>query len=255
MPIDRGDWRVYCVEPECSFERILRSNESDEIEDEERAAHAYGTLHESKNRKHLCEVESLADKEVDNPRDGGMTLCGELRSEKELQEWLEQNFEKHGWTAIREISPHNSTRRADLLVEHDDYGRIGIETKYFDGDGGAKAAKAHHQITRQYRGRTYLTDRVNKWAICPYFWGINSPDYISYQRPNIRSEFLREFFCSHGIGFIDLNRPDMLIDYAYSDRAMKIPVAGARTEKYVDAVDIEKIEDYISRKRSKYDYV
>jgi hypothetical protein len=255
MSIDRGEWRVYCREDDCGFERVFSDDSSDEYSNPERAAYAHGYLHESKRSGHWCRVECLSDQNVEQPRDGGMILCGELDNEDELQQWLEDYFEEHGWTAIREVSPHNSNQRADLIVQHDDFGWIGIETKYFDGDGGAKAAKAHHQITRQYRGKTYLTDRIDKWAICPYFWGIKSPDYIAYEQPKYRSTFIREFFCRHGIGFIDLERRDMLIDFAYSDLEMKIPVAGPQYEKFIEEVDIQKIEKYVSKKRSEYDYV
>lgn len=199
---------------------------------------------------------------TDTPHDGGMELCGELGSEDDLQEWLEGFFEQNGWSAIREASPHNSRCSADLIVEHDEYGWVGIETKYFHGDGGGKAADAHHQITRKYRGRTYIGERIDLWAICPYFWGIDSPDYkLKRQQQTTRSKFMREMFCRHGIGFVDLNRPVLLIDFAYSQPHAKIPVGGEYAsgggdyfKEYVEDVDIDRIRDAVNRKRERFDY-
>ncbi|WP_458211021.1 hypothetical protein [Haladaptatus sp. NG-SE-30] len=189
----------------------------------------------------------------DQSFDTGMELCGRLDSEEELQEWLKEFFESRGWTAIREVTPHGSNYKADLIVEHEAFGWVGIETKYFRNDGGGKAAKAHHQITRRYRGEKYIGKKIDLWAVCPYFWGINSQD-PEYQQDRIRSVFMREFFGHHGIGYINLNRPTLLIDYAYSDSKQKIPVGGDYLSQYFESVDIEYIRERVQAKRREYDY-
>ena len=84
---------------------------------------------------------------------------GPVSSEAELQRNLKSYFEKHNWLAVREVSPTDSRVKADLIVKHDTYGWFGIETKYFNNDGGGKVADAHHQIISQYRGRRYINDR------------------------------------------------------------------------------------------------
>jgi hypothetical protein len=47
--------------------------------------------------------------------------CPRFQNEDELQDWLEDEFEKAGWTAIREVTPHSSSVRADLIVNHEGY--------------------------------------------------------------------------------------------------------------------------------------
>lgn len=200
-------------------------------------------------------MEFVGEGDVQRPKDGGMQLCGELESEEELQVWLEEFFENNGWTAIREASPHRSNVRADLIVSHDEFGWFGIEAKYMHGDGGGKIATAHHQITQKYRGRKYLGERIEHWTICPYFWGVNSPDNPpSHVQQATRATFTREFFSRHGIGYIDLDRYQLLLDFAYSKPWAKVPVGGDYLDKYVEEVEIERIAESVSRKMDKYEY-
>ena len=175
-------------------------------------------------------------------------------TEDTLQNRLEQYFELHGWTAIREVSPHNANVRADLIVNHDEYGWFGIETKFFDGDGGSKAADAHHQIVSKYRGKRYIRNKINLWAICPFFSGRNSNDEWHQQRANQRNQFTRELFCRHGVGYINPFREPLLIDFAYSRAECKVPVNTNRDTRHHDNVDVELIREAVSRKMDKYDY-
>lgn len=166
----------------------------------------------------------------------------DIESEDELQEWLKSYFEDQGWTALREVSPDWSDDSADLLVKHTDYGWFGIETKYFrPEDGGRKLANAHRQILFQYRGRNYLNNTINLWALCPYFDDSARP----HARVSSHSQFIREFLCGHGIGYIDLRRNDLLIDFAYSHPEAKVPVGGPSISKYQDSVAMPYIHDKV----------
>lgn len=187
--------------------------------------------------------------------DDGMQLCGVIESEEELQEWLESLFEDSGWTAIREVSPHGADCRADLIVGHDEYGWFGIETKYFRNDGGAKAADAHHQITQKYRGKKYIGRRINCWVVCPYFYCYNTDDYdMKQQQQKMRAEFVRELFCRHGIGYVNLDRWQLLLDFAYSQKYAKVPVGGEYLSEYIENVDVERIRSRVDEKRQRYSY-
>jgi len=200
-------------------------------------------------------MEYVGPGDVEQPTDGGMHLCGELESEEELQIWLEDFFEDQGWIAIREVSPRGSDVRADLIVSHDEYGWFGIETKYMRGDGGGKIATAHHQITQKYRGQKYLGEKIDLWVICPYFWGMNSPDYTEkHSQQASRATFTREFFCRHGIGYLDLDRYQLLLGFAYSKPWAKVPVGGEYLDDYIDDVDLDKIVESVNRKMGKYGY-
>lgn len=184
-----------------------------------------------------------------------MVETPEIDSEARLQEWLQAYFERNNWTAIREVNVVGESYSADLIVNHQKYGWFGIEAKYFQGDGGAKMADAHHQITRKYRGEKYINTRIDLWAVCPYFADADCSDFKQMQETT-RLRLMREFFSRHGIGFLDLQRKGMVIDFAYSNKSMKVPIAGDSKglEKYRDAVDMELIQESVSRKRQVYDY-
>lgn len=240
--------RIYCTK--CDFETTIHREDA---YFPRRLAEGRAAIHSSQ-RGHPTKFEQ--SKKFSDERDGdARRICGKLDSEEELQTWLESYFEENGWVAIREVSPANSSVRADLIVKHDEYGWIGIETKYFENDGGAKVAQAHHQISRKYRGKKYIGNRINLWAFCPYFHGMNR-EGIGF-KPNqqrLRAEFSREMFCKHGVGYIGLNTPDLLIDFAYSMPIAKIPVNGDEESRYYENVDIEKIRQSVKRKMEEYDY-
>lgn len=178
---------------------------------------------------------------------------GSVSSEDQLQEELEEHFEAHGWTAIREVSPHASNLKADLIVEHDSHGWFGIETKYFDGDGGGKVADAHHQIVSKYRGKRYIGNKINLWAICPYFSGFDKDEWHA-QRADWRNDFVRELFCRHGIGYVNPLRSPLLIDFAYSTASYKVPVDTDRHTRHHENVDITEIKSSVEEKIERFGY-
>ena len=154
-------------------------------------------------------------------------------NEDALQTWLEDYFESHGWTAIREVSPHNSNHRADLLVHHDDYDWIGIECKHMKSPrAGRKVAEAMDQIISKYRGRKYIGNRVDLWAFCPYFYKDNAD-----RQPQ---QTIREMLCYYGIGVLFTDRADLRIDFAYSDRDTKIQVENPSGDRYGDITAIRE---------------
>jgi hypothetical protein len=155
---------------------------------------------------------------------------GPVSSEAELQRKLKSYFEKHNWLAVREVSPTDSRVKADLIVKHDTYGWFGIETKYFNNDGGGKVADAHHQIVSKYRGKRYINDRINLWAAS---W---------------RQQYTRELFCKHGVGYVNPRRNPLLIDFAYSVPTRKVPVDTNRETRHHTNVDIEEIRSVVKKK-------
>jgi hypothetical protein len=240
--------RVYCVD--CDFETTI---ESEDAEHPRQLVEARQLLHGSTGHNTRVENQPIDFDEAEKDRSG---VCPVLDSEDELQEWLESHFEENGWTAIREVQPHGSDYQADLLVNHDRYGWIGIECKYFDHDGGAKIAKAHHQIVSKYRGKKYIkNNRVNLWAIAPYFKGIGATSRYYRNQQELRQTLIREMFCAHGIGIIKLNRPILLVDFAYSQNASKIPVSESnKYDCHHNDVDIDKIRGKVEQKIKRYSY-
>lgn len=246
-PVPDDSVRIYCLW--CDFESVIHKDDAVHP-----FAYAEGRakLHSSKGG-HMVRWESEFSFQEESS-DDGMRSCGRLESEEELQEWLEEQFEKHGWTAIREVSPHSSSDRADLIVNHDRYGWMGIETKYFKRDGGAKIAEAHHQITKKYRGKKYIGNRINLWVFCPYFYGLNADDPFQINQQWMRARLSKEFFSKHGIGFIDLDRSDLLIDFGHSMPVEKIPVDGDEGGRYRNPVDMGEIREGVEEKMDKYEY-
>jgi hypothetical protein len=127
-----------------------------------------------------------------------------FESEQEFQDYLEKQLEEQGYTAIQEVKPHRSNYRVDLLLLHDDYGKIGIELKYLTG--GTDAANAHRQIVDQYSGRKYLGDKVIKWVFAPYMPKLQSEqEHTMHGFQKGKHEVLQHMFQSYGIGFLDIH--------------------------------------------------
>jgi hypothetical protein len=127
-------------------------------------------------------------------------------SEQEFQDYLEQKFEAAGFTALQEVSPHNSRYRADLLLIHDDLGKIGLELKRLTG--GADAGRAHQQIVRQYSGRQYLGDEVRLWAFAPYIPKLQHDEMVDNRNASFQQgklEVLEHFFQQYGIGVLNVH--------------------------------------------------
>jgi hypothetical protein len=182
----------------------------------------------------------------------------EIDDEEQLQFWLKSRLKENDWRVTREAKVRNSLNRADIIAEHPQFGSLGIETKFFARDGGAKVADAHHQIVSKYRGQHYYTHgTVDLWAFCPCFKYMHREDLSDingfYQKRGVkRQQFAREFFCRHGIGFISLDRKDLRADFNHSDRECKIPITAFH--EYDHETDIAKIQDLVGRKMEDFDY-
>lgn len=128
-------------------------------------------------------------------------------TEQAFQNYLEDKFEESGFTAIQEVSPHNSNYSADLILIHDEFGRIGLELKRLTG--GSDAGRAHQQIVRQYSGKRYIGEHVNLWAFAPYMPKLQDDkirerrNSVSFQRGKL--EVLEHFFQRYGIGVLNVH--------------------------------------------------
>lgn len=128
----------------------------------------------------------------------------EFESEQEFQDYLELQLEEEGFTAIQEVRPHNSQYRVDLLLLHDEYGKIGLELKYLTG--GTDAADAHRQIVRQYSNKRYMGDRVTKWVFAPYMPKLQAElEHTNFGHQRGKLNGLKHFFQSYGIGVLDVH--------------------------------------------------
>jgi len=209
------------------------------------------------------------------PMDAGMELCGVVESEDELQSWLESAFEAAGWTAIREVRPHSSDYRADLIVQHDRFGWFGIETKYIGSNAGAvDMAKAHHQITQKYRGKKYIGNKIDLWCVCPYIKYANcrrkgdesdekARQRRQYERRNWNKiHHTRPFFAHSGIGWVNLNHYALSLAFIHSEPGGRVPTTKlaetdavqSNSERYssivnewFEEVDMQRIREWAQR--------
>jgi len=182
-----------------------------------------------------------------------------LKNEDELQQFLADGFESNGWNAIREVKPDRSNYRVDLLLLHPEYGRIGVETKYIrPGDGGRVFAEACQQIVGQYWNQKYLGEKVTMWAVAPYFEVEHRPgelDEWASGHTRGRQQFVREFFCRLGIGFIGLSGSYAIIDFAYSVPEYKIPgfsMGRPVPERHYENVNPDAIRKSVQAKREEF---
>ena len=164
-------------------------------------------------------------------------------TEQEFQDYLERKFEENGYTAIQEVSPHKSNYRADLLLMHDEFGRIGLELKRLTG--GSDAGRAHQQIARQYAGKKYIGERVNLWAFAPYMPKLQSAEMketrgfaSGFQKGKL--EVLEHFFQRYGIGVLNVH------EAAYARLKW-----GSNREYMLPAFPMER--DFPVRQKTEYD--
>jgi len=160
--------------------------------------------------------------------------------EDDLKDWLKKKLENNGWKVRREISPKGSQVRADLLIKHEKIGWIGIEAKYLTSlRNGKKIGEALDQILYKYRGEDYLTaGEIDLWAVSPYVENINQTGI---------KQSIREILCHFGIAILWPHHPDLMIDFAYSDRDTKIMGTDPLDDHYGD---IERIREMVDKKIS-----
>lgn len=248
-PVSDGKTRALCLS--CDWDIVL---ENDEYTRPTQTARARADLHGAQIG-HQVLTRTTSDRTVETPELGDL---GWPTSEQEVQDGLEQFFEKMGWTALTEVSPHHSDYRADLIVKSDEYGWFGAEIKYFDTTGASKVADAHHQIVAQYRGKKYLGNRINRWVLIPYFAKRSGPGATTSLPRRDLLQFSRELCCRHGVGIVDLTKAKydhLVLDFAYSRSECKVPVGHHEyAERHHDNVDMDAIDEMIERKMDRLNY-
>ena len=130
----------------------------------------------------------------------------DIGDESDYKDFLQELFEEHGWTVIREEAPAGTAYSADMLIEDVELGWFGIEAK-LTNYGGIQPAAAHHQIVKKYRSRMYIGHRIDRWIYAPFYEytadAEDSEDIPDPQRQAIVTELVCSFFNSHGIGYLD----------------------------------------------------
>ncbi|WP_256685965.1 hypothetical protein [Halococcus qingdaonensis] len=179
----------------------------------------------------------------------------QLSNEDELQTYLKERFERQGWTATREVNPDRSNLRVDLLLNHDTFGRIGIETKYVQKrEGDTVLAEGHKQITHRYWDKPYQGEEILLWVLCPYLEGEYENEKSSYHRTLLkRRHQASESFCNqYGIGYLQLSTNFTSITYAPHVPKLRIPAFPVDDEipyRSYETVDINFIRDAVASKR------
>jgi len=168
--------------------------------------------------------------------------------EDDLQAALADVFRANDWIAVREYTPDRSNHRIDIFAEHDDYGQIGIETKYIRSDrDGQRLAEAFLQVERDYSRRLYNGTRINLWAIAPYF-AAGTLDGTTDDRRVM--DFIRAFLTRVGIGVLDCHARTLKIQFDTDRSDTTVPLAGPYADTYAARLDTDGLRDLVSDRRS-----
>jgi hypothetical protein len=185
-----------------------------------------------------------------------------FNDEHELQEWLSKFMKKCGWNVKTEVIPDEAKKwknpyRIDLIVKnlkHEELNPIGIELKFSRGiQKGMPLAKAFHQLMFKYRNMHYNGRLIKAYCIGIY----NSPDPRAKKRNKeylIDAGILIEGFINYfGIGFLDLNRDDLRIEWCPSRSWCKLPIGHKEyglkylEDKAVPQKIIDRVQEGIKR--------
>jgi len=171
-----------------------------------------------------------------------------VRNEDDLQAALADVLRANDWTAVREYTPDRSNRRVDIFTEHDEYGQIGIETKYIRTDrDGRRLAEAFLQVERDYSRRRYNGRRITLWAIAPYF----SPGTLDGTTDDRRlMDFIRAFLTRVGIGVLDCHARTLKIQFDTERNDTTVPVAGPYADTYATRLDTDVLRKLVSDRRT-----
>ena len=176
----------------------------------------------------------------------------QVNSEEDYKKYLERVFMNNGWSVDREVYPDGSRRQVDIIAQHPEYGKYGIEAKYTNY-GGSTPAHAHHQIVKKYREKTFDGDKILKWVYAP-FYTLRADATEPHHQPDPPrhkwvNELLMPFFNSQGIGY--LYQSDLTICFNNVATGYVVPI-----QNYfgVPSVDVGKINNYVYRKMEEYDY-
>lgn len=174
-------------------------------------------------------------------------------TEQQFQDYLEEKFEANGFTAIQEVSPSKSNYRADLLLIHDEFGKIGLELKRVTG--GSDAGRAHQQIVRQYAGERYISGRVYLWAFAPYIPKLQSAKERDSRAPASfqtgKLEVLEHFFQRYGIGVLNVHESTYArLKWGASKEFMlpAFPMKSEVPDRNQEGYELESIKDRVSKR-------
>jgi len=143
----------------------------------------------------------MAIDEYEVPENPYQTDFTKIENEFQWQDYLQRYFEWNDWNVVREVRPAGTEYRADLLVEHDEYGWFGIETKWANL-GGRVMAEAHHQIVKKYRRRTYFGHKIDLWVYAPFYEFYRKDKSQDFVERKYLIDLTQGFFQRHGIGFL-----------------------------------------------------
>lgn len=169
------------------------------------------------------------------------------KNEDELQDSLIELFRANDWTALKEVCPDWGQKRVDIIAEHPEYGRIGIETKFIrTGRDGRRLAEAFMQVTRDYWHREYNRSEIQLWAIAPYYQpgSVRPP-----QNDDQIQDFVKQFLTRVGVGVLDVHADTIKIEFSTASRGKTVPVAGPHIRTYQHRLDIDAVREFVQDRR------
>lgn len=139
--------------------------------------------------------------------------------ESEYRIWLADKFREFGWDAWEEVKSNDGTSRADLVVEKEPWGVIGIELKYADKLTPRYWAGALKQI-KKYESKSFGLG-IDNWAV-----GSDQSELAGrrHQQAMRNYEVFKQFFNVLGYGWLRTERVFSIV-FNYSNPAVKVPIA------------------------------
>lgn len=152
-----------------------------------------------------------------------------MNDEEDVQRYLKQFFEVCEWDVYTEVNSDDGERRADLIVE--DEVEIGIEVKHWNGTRSASCLQDVIDQVFTYMDKKFMGSSIRYWAICPYL------DSLDKAEPPV--SYVTETVNQWGIGYLNLDRAHLYIDYQHGENKAKIPI-GQQSEDYTIRREAEK---------------
>lgn len=178
-------------------------------------------------------------------------------AESDFRNWIASTLERFGWNAKKEVWSDCRTVRADIITEHEIWGKIGIECKFRDHTTSRDYAQAYKQI-REYSQKEFGDERIDNWvaAVGEDYMVADSTQDERFERAesiNFGGTF-REFLNNLNVGTLRLERRLEFV-FNNSNPMVKPPIADieyptgeltAPPIKRLNECDVYEVHSYLA---------
>lgn len=172
-----------------------------------------------------------------------------VESEEDYNDWLSGVFRRFGWDVEQEVQSDDRTARADLIISHDIWGKLGVECKFQNRIRPRNWATALKQVQR-YADHQFNGEQLESWAI-----SVAEP--VTEEKDEFMHEFsraldFREFMNVMDVGVVRMDRRIEII-FNNSNPLVKIPVCDIHhTDGQLYAPAESRLEECVNREAVEY---